>query len=111
MPESRVTVPCGNSEYPAITPTIATVTGPATHQIAMLASFTVSSRARDTGTASRYRSVPVLASPATDSPATTATAIGKNSGNTATRAANATKIPLSVMLPKIPPLPEPPRPP
>ena len=43
--------------------------------------FTTSSRVRPAGTTKMFRSVPVLASPATDSPETTDTASGRNNGS------------------------------
>src|SRR4051794_9892272 len=58
--------------------------------------LTNSSRVRSTGTVSRYRSVPRLASPESVSPATTATASGRNSGSSADSAVNARNTPLPV---------------
>ena len=50
-------------------------------------SFATSSCNRPTGRTSRYRNVPALASPATASPATIATVIGRNTGRTSASAA------------------------
>src|SRR6266545_372483 len=49
---------------------------------ASVSSLATSSRVRPTGRASRYRRVPVPASPATASPASTATATGRKIGST-----------------------------
>ena len=57
---------------------------------------------RCTGSASRYRSVPTLASPATASPAMAATASGRNSGSSTVNAASPTNRPLLVAWPMNP---------
>src|SRR5262249_25950600 len=86
VPDSSVTSPPPNRISPISTPTTATTALHAMHQATMPAYLTASSRLRPTGTASRYRNVPVLASPDTESPATTDTAIGKKNGITTNRA-------------------------
>jgi hypothetical protein len=50
-------------------------------------SLATSSLVRPTGRIRRYRSVPVAASPAMESPATTATATGRKTGSTSASAA------------------------
>src|SRR5690349_19863066 len=72
--------------------------------ISSAAYLTASSRVRCTGTASRYRRVPVLASPAIASPAMIATASGRNSGSSTASAASPTNRPLLVAWPTKPPL-------
>src|SRR5262249_42470358 len=59
-------------------------------------SFTTIMRVRSTGTASRYRSVPRLASPAIESAAIADTAIGRNSGSSTVSATSAAKTPFWV---------------
>ena len=77
MPDSRVTSPCGNNASPTITLTTATAAVQTKANATIDAYFTASRRVRETGTTSRLRSVPVLASPATASPDVMATDSGR----------------------------------
>src|SRR3954469_18429625 len=93
-------------------PAIATVKAAATPNATTPANLTTSSRVRLTGTTSRFRSVPIDASPATASPAATDTASGRNSGSVTTSAVKATNSPFPAIDPMKagPPSPPPRRP-
>src|SRR6266511_1224844 len=90
-PDSEVTPPSSASASGGAVPSSTT---PAAYEVptiaaiasrtntASVSSLATSSRVRPTGRASRYRRVPVPASPATASPASTATATGRKIGST-----------------------------
>src|SRR3954468_17479327 len=90
-PESEVTpsgspsaagVPVPNRTTPVTYEVNTTATTAMSTNAVTDTSLATSSRVRPTGRISRYRSVPALASPATESPASTATAIGRKTGTT-----------------------------
>ena len=64
--------------------------------------FTASSRVRETGTASRYRSVPACASPAIASPEAIPVVSGRRNGRHMNRAATTRKRPFPVTRPMKP---------
>src|SRR5450755_16533 len=76
-----------NSRVPATYAVSATSTTAVSTYTTTATSLAVSSRARPTGLASRYRSMPDPASPAMESPPMTATAIGRKTGSTIASAA------------------------
>src|SRR3954452_23307570 len=90
-------LPPPNITTPSTMPVRVTVRDAASEKITTAMYFTPSRRARSTGTVSRYRSVPVFASPATASPDMAATANGRKSPSSIVSAARATKRPFSVM--------------
>ena len=81
---------------PTKKPTNATLTTATTTNTDTETSFRTSNLVRPTGRTSRYRSVPAWASPATASPAATATATGRNNGSTIASAAMPNSEPLAV---------------
>src|SRR6478672_2447733 len=94
FPDSSVTGPIGNSAAP-VASEAATTTQQADSPYTTIAAYlAASSRARPAGTVSRYRSVPSPASPATESPETTATASGSTSAIMRVIAMNARNTPL-----------------
>src|SRR5450631_269799 len=97
VPASVVISPPPNSASPATAPTSETHIVATTEKIVMAANFTASSLVRCTGTVSRYRNVPIFASPAMESPEMAATASGRNSASSRLRAASATNSPFDVM--------------
>ena len=108
-PDSSVIRPPPNSSKPHTPPTTVTNSVANSEKSAIAAYFTASSLVRPTGTVSRYRSVPRLASPAMESPEIAATASGRNNGNSMVSAARATKRPFPVMAEKKSGPPPPPR--
>src|SRR6266487_2718502 len=76
VPESSVTGPTGNSAAPVTSAATVTTAHAARQKITSAVYLIPSSLVRPAGMVSRYRSVPWPASPATESPATTATASG-----------------------------------
>src|SRR5215207_1348305 len=96
VPDSSTTSPAGKSTKPATIPTPMTVTALTSAYAATPANFTPRSRVRPAGTTRTLRNVPVLASPATDSPATTEMASGRNSGMATTTEARPRKSPFCV---------------
>src|SRR6478736_4182300 len=107
VPDSRVTGPAPNSTRPRPTPTTAISSTAKAAEMTIDVYLTASKRVRWTGVAKRYRRVPMLASPATESPEMTPTASGRNNGNSTMSAASPTNSPLLVIWPKIPPSPSP----
>src|SRR5699024_4001897 len=99
-PETSVTGPTPNSAVPITHPAIRIAAGAATQNRAAPAYFTSSSRSRPAGPTSRYRSVPCPASPAIETPATTATVSGRNNGVVITSAVTEANIPFWVTLAK-----------
>src|SRR5438552_9983913 len=85
----------GKSETPMRYPETATATTAPITKTTIDTSFATSRRVRPTGRASRYRSMPALASPATASPPTIATATGRKIGRTIASAAAANSEPLA----------------
>src|SRR5674476_611236 len=97
VPESIVISPPPKSANPVTAPTSETHKVATREKIVMAANFTASSLVRCTGTVSRYRNVPILASPATESPEMAATASGRNRPSSMPSAASATNSPLEVI--------------
>src|SRR3954447_3293397 len=90
VPDSVVVVAAcevPSSVTPATYPVTATASTLTSVKTSTETSLATSSRVRPTGRTSRYRSVPLTASPAIASPATTATAIGRKNGSTMPSAA------------------------
>src|SRR3984893_2680815 len=96
-PDSVVTAPIGKRMEPAISPAIATANVATKQKMVTVVALMTSSRVRPTGRDSRYRSVPRVASPATASPATIATARGRKNGSVTVRPTRAAKTPLLVI--------------
>src|SRR5215472_9616702 len=94
FPDSRVTGPIGNSAAPVASAAATTTKHALRPKITIEAYLTASSRVRPAGTVSRYRSVPRLASPAIESPETTAIASGSTSAIMMVMAMNARNTPL-----------------
>src|SRR5699024_4189889 len=99
-PETSVTGPTPNSAVPITQPAIRIAAGAATQNRAAPTYFTSSRRSRPAGPTSRYRNVPWPASPAIESPATTATVSGRNNGVVITSAVTEANIPFWVTLAK-----------
>src|SRR5215813_13000087 len=112
FPDSSVTGPIGNSAAP-VASEAATTTQQADSPNTTIATYlAASSRVRPAGTVSRYRSVPRLASPAIESPDTTAIASGSTSAIMRVIAMNARNTPLPASwLTKAGPASPPPLPP
>src|SRR5450830_65428 len=101
-PESRVKSRRPKYTAPTTSATTAiAITAPATN-IRVASALTASRRVRDTGTASRYRSVPACASPAIASPDAIPVVSGRRNGRHMNRAATTRKSPLPVTLPTKP---------
>src|SRR5215468_3180135 len=93
FPDSSVTGPIGNSAAPVASEAATTTQQADSPNTTIAAYLAASSRARPAGTVSRYRSVPSPASPATESPETTATASGSTSAIMRVIAMNARNTP------------------
>jgi hypothetical protein len=78
VPDNRVTGPIGKKIAPISKPSPATSTVALRQNATIMAYFVSSSLIRPAGTVSSVRSVPIPASPATESPATTETASGSS---------------------------------
>src|SRR5437773_9578879 len=96
-PDSVTSGPPPNTASPSSAPVPATSSVAASVNTVIAANLTSSSRTRSTGTASRYRSVPRLASPAIESAEIDATATGRNSGSSRVSAASAANTPFWVI--------------
>src|SRR6266496_4945638 len=96
-PDSVVTSPIGNRIEPAMSPAIATANVATKQNTVTVVALRTSSRVRPTGRDNTYRNVPRFASPATESPATIATARGRKNGNVTVRPTSAAKTPLLVI--------------
>src|SRR6266516_2382858 len=94
FPDSSVTGPIGNSAAPVASDAATTTQQADSPNTTIAAYLAASSRARPAGTVSRYLSVPSPASPATESPETTATASGSTSALMRVMAMNARNTPL-----------------
>src|SRR6266516_1257679 len=94
FPDSSVTGPIGNSAAPVASDAATTTQQADSPNTTIAAYLAASSRARPAGTVSRYISVPSPASPATESPETTATASGSTSAIMRVMAMNARNTPL-----------------
>src|SRR5712692_9430610 len=97
VPDSVVTGPIGNRMEPAMRPARATANVATKQKTITAVPLSRSSRVRPHGRARTYLSVPRLASPATVSPATIATARGRKNGRVIVRPTSAAKTPLLVI--------------
>src|SRR5215475_7053154 len=100
VPDSVVRGPPPNRIRPSTAARVATSSVATSEKTMIAPNLTASSRVRPAGTASRYRSVPRLASPAIVSAEIAATAMGRKSGSSSASAASAANSPLLVMLAK-----------
>src|SRR5215831_18309803 len=92
-PDSSVTGPIGNSAAPVASAAATTTQQADSPNTTIVTYLAASSRVRPAGTVSRYRSVPRPASPATESPETTAIASGSTSAIMSVIAMNARNTP------------------
>ena len=92
-PDNKVTGPTGNRIAPIMIPTTIRVKVAASAKAAAPKNLTNSNLPRLTGAVNRYLRVPVFASPAIVSPATTPIVSGKNNGIARIIAVKPTNIP------------------
>src|ERR1022692_72293 len=108
FPDSSVTGPIGNNTAPLSSPTPATSRQAAKQKSSTITYLVTSSLVRPAGTVSSVRSVPSPASPAIESPATTATASGSITVSSRNRENSERNTPLSAIWPMNAPPPGPP---